>query len=193
MTYLFLQVLKSKSEDSIKKYNLVASENARLKQDVTDLGRQVSVLVYEIEKLRKRLIKPSGGGGEHLDTTLAHLFGNNVNAESTMNESVLEVTSSLDSPATGSTGFMFRNIEELQKQNQKLLRLVNEMSDKKQSEEKQELETRTKEFNEKLAFAMRELEEFKVQREKQEQILEEIRLASKKLIIPLKTLLNNLL
>ena len=49
-------MLKSKSEDSIKKYNLVASENIRLKQDVNDLSRQVTVLLHEIEKLRTKLV-----------------------------------------------------------------------------------------------------------------------------------------
>ena len=34
------------------------------------------------------------------------------------------------------------NIEELQKQNQKLVRLIHEITDKKQSEEKIELEAR---------------------------------------------------
>lgn len=162
---------------------MVASENARLKQDVNDLSRQVSVLLYEIEKLRARLINSKSSSGEqHLDTTLANLFGNNVNDTTMMNESatVGEVTSSSECVGAGSAiskgnTFLFRNIEDLQKQNQKLLRLLNEMSAAKQSEEKTELEMKTKEFNEKLTLAMRELEEFKVQREKQEQILEEIR------------------
>lgn len=173
------EVLKSKSEDSIKKYNMVASENGRLKQDVNDLSRQVSVLLYEIEKLRARLINPrsSGSIGDHLDTTLANLFGNNMNES--MNETTVgEVTSTSESAAATSGinkgAFYFRNIEDLQKQNQKLLRLINEMSDKKQSEEKAELEMRTKEFNEKLALAVRELDELKTQREKQETILEEM-------------------
>lgn len=175
---------------------MVTSENGRLKQDVNDLSRQVSVLLYEIEKLRARRLNPRGGAGsvgEHLDTTLAHLFGNNPNESMMMNETnVAEVTSSSEmlGGASGASGagvassgsminksaFVFRNIEDLQRQNQKLLQLVNEMNDKKQSEEKAELEMRTKEFNEKLNLAMRELEEFKVQREKQENILEEIRL-----------------
>jgi nucleoprotein TPR len=48
------EVLKSKSEDSIKKYNSVSSENIRLKQDVGDLSRQVTVLLYEVEQLRSK-------------------------------------------------------------------------------------------------------------------------------------------
>ena len=70
---------------------------------------------------------------------------------------------------------LFRNIDELQKQNQKLVRLLHEVTDKKQSEEKNELEQKTKEYNEKLNLALRELEEFKIQREKHEQVLDEIR------------------
>lgn len=54
------EVLKSKSEDSIKKYNAVASENVRLRQDVSDLSRQVTVLLQEVEKLRSKLLSKSG-------------------------------------------------------------------------------------------------------------------------------------
>ena len=70
---------------------------------------------------------------------------------------------------------MFRNIEELQKKNQELIRRNHELSDKKQSEEKIQFEQKTKEYNEKLNLALRELDELKVQREKYEQALEEIR------------------
>lgn len=167
------EVLKSKSEDSIKKYNLVSSENARLKQDVNDMSRQVTVLLYEVEQLRSKLVTNQGNrtfktdADNQADSTLANLFANNDSNDS------YEVSSS--SEAMTKNSFMFRNIEEMQKHNQKLMRLVHEISDKKQTEEKAELELRTKEFNEKLNLALRELDEFKTQREKQEQVLEEIR------------------
>ncbi len=54
-------MLKSKSEDSIKKYNLIFSENMRLKQDVGDLSRQVTTLLYEVEKLRAKLLNAHNG------------------------------------------------------------------------------------------------------------------------------------
>ena len=165
------EVLKSKSEDSIKKYNLVASENVRLKQDVNDFSRQVTVLLHEIETHRRS--KPGvlansriDMDSSHLNTSIANLFASNAKNDDL---SMAEVTSSSEVPTKNV--FLFRNIEELQKQNQKLVQLVHEITDKKQSEEKIELELRTKEFNEKLNLAMRELEEFKKQREKQEQVV----------------------
>ncbi len=169
------EVLKSKSEDSIKKFNLVTSENMRLKQDIQDFSRQITVLLHEIETMR-RLAAKSGNSANlvatkvdmdssHMNTSIANLFASNAHDDS----SVSEVTSS--SEVQNKNLFLFRNIEELQKQNQKLVQLVHEITDKKQSEEKIELDLRTKEYNEKLNLAMRELEEFKKQREKQEQVV----------------------
>ena len=169
------EVLKSKSEDSIKKYNLVTSENMRLKQDMQDFSRQITVLLHEIETMRRCAAK-SGTlntstvskidiDSSHMNTSIANLFASNDDVDL----SVSEVTSS--SEVQNKNLFLFRNIEELQKQNQKLVQLVHEITDKKQSEEKIELDLRTKEYNEKLNLAMRELEEFKKQREKQEQVV----------------------
>ena len=70
---------------------------------------------------------------------------------------------------------MYRNIDELQRHNQQLLRLVHELSEKKQSEEKLEFEERIREYDDKLNMAIAQLDEFRAQREKQEQILDEIR------------------
>ena len=168
------EVLKSKSEDSIKKYNSVSSENIRLKQDVADLSRQVTVLLYEVEQLRSKMVsglkssasnyfKDPNETSSYADSTLANLFGNNED----------EVSSS--SEIANRNAFLFRNIEEMHKQNQKLVRMLNEITDKKQSEEKSELESKTREYTEKLTMALRELEEIRNQREKQEHVLEEIR------------------
>lgn len=182
------ETLKSKSEDSIKKYNLISSENVRLKQDVSDLSRQVTVLLYEIEKMRSKMLHHTSGkksiSGDYLDTTLTNLFSSAAASNQTtmmMNESssfaaadtsLNEVSSSTET--VNKNTLLFRSIEEMQKQNAKLARMLHELTDKKQSDEKCELEARTKEYNEKLSLAMRELDEFKQQREKQEQILEEI-------------------
>ncbi|RNA44217.1 nucleo TPR isoform X1 [Brachionus plicatilis] len=163
--YMDYEVLKSKSEDSIKKYNSLSFENVRLKQDLGEMSRQVTVLLSEVEQLRSKLTS-RGTRSENPDSTLANLFAD-------PNESNFEVSSSSETRIQGAS--LFRNIEELQKQNMELKRLLNEITDKKQSEEKIELELRTKEFGEKLGIAMRQLEEFKTQREKQEQVLDEIR------------------
>jgi len=161
------EVIKSKSEDSIKKYNLVSSENARLKQDVQDFSRQVTVLLHEIEKPRGKLLNRSSVNDEASNTTMNK-------TQDLINESSGEVTSSSEM-TNSKNALLYRNIDELQKQNQKLQRMVHEITDKRQTEEKAELELRTKEYNEKLSLALRELEEFKYQREKQEHILDEIR------------------
>ncbi len=156
------EVLKSKSEDSIKKYNLVNSENVRLRHDVNDLSRQVAVLLHEIEKLRSKLL---GAASNKSFSDLSCQQYEEANSDADQANSEILSKDIL----------LFRNIEELQKQNKKLVRLVHEITDKKQSEEKLELESRTKEYNEKMMLALKELEEFKVQREKHEMVLEEIR------------------
>jgi hypothetical protein len=107
----------------------------------------------------------SCGGGAAADSTLANLFS--IPNDDSFVSSSTEVVNK--------NAFLFRNIEEMQKQNQKLTRMLNEIRDKKQSEEKLELEMRTKEFNEKLSLAVKELEEMRHQREKQEQLFDEIR------------------
>ena len=152
-------MLKSKSEDSIKKYNLISSENIRQRQDINDLSRQVTTLLHEVEKLRTKLISQSRQTGLKGDE-----FNKSYLNASYSNESTAEVSSS--SEVISKDLLLFRydfnnfesnkwfviylnifffdnsNIEELQKQNQKLVRLVHEITDKKQSEEKLELETR---------------------------------------------------
>ena len=67
-----------------------------------------------------------------------------------------------------------RNIDEIQKQNQKLIRYAREITEHRELEEKAELELKTKEYNEKLDMALKQMEEFKAQREKQEHIFDEI-------------------
>ena len=62
----------------------------------------------------------------------------------------------------------------MQKQNQKLIRYAREITEHKESEEKAELELKTKEYNEKLDMAFKQMDEFKAQREKHEQMFEEI-------------------
>jgi hypothetical protein len=51
-----------------------------------------------------------------------------------------------------------RHIDELQKQNQKLMRYAREITEHRESEEKAELELKTKEYNEKLDMALRQME-----------------------------------
>jgi nucleoprotein TPR len=183
------EVLKAKSEDAIKKHNTVSSENMRLKQDVADLSRQVTVLVYEVEQLRAKIVSNNQSrakGVEPLnayynaDSTLANLFG--YNNEDNVNASFAEVSSSSEAAAAAAasaggnkSAILFRNIEEMQRQNQRLVRMMNEISDKRDAEERSELEQRTRDYTEKLTLALRELDEMRNQREKQEHILEEIR------------------
>ncbi len=134
-----------------------------MRHDVNDLSRQVAVLLHEIEKLRSKLL--GAASNRSLSDSIFH------QQEETGSDADPANTSEILSKDI----LLFRNIEELQKQNKKLVRLVHEITDKKQSEEKLELEARTKEYNEKMMLALRELEEFKVQREKNEMVLDEIR------------------
>jgi hypothetical protein len=82
-------VLKSKSEDSIKKYNLISSENIRQRQDINDLSRQVTTLLHEVEKLRTKLISQAKQTGLRGDE-----FNKSYLNTSYSNESTAEVSSS---------------------------------------------------------------------------------------------------
>jgi hypothetical protein len=105
-------VLKSKSEDSIKKYNLVASENIRLKQDVNDLSRQVTVLLHETEKLRTKRVnslnKSLNMSGKNLDQDKSQIDQSNLNMSELFDQSenVGEVSSSTE--VASKSLFLFR-------------------------------------------------------------------------------------
>lgn len=158
------EILKTKSEDSIKKYNFISSENQRLKQDVADLSRQVTTLLHEVEIHRKS--KLYGTPSYQQNTSLVL----NTTDDSIINDPEVSSTSE----AITKHLIDFKNIEELQRQNQKLIRFAREVSEGKQSEEKAQFEAKTKEYNEKLELAFKHVEELKNQREKQEHMLEEI-------------------
>ena len=102
------EILKSKSEDSIKKYNLIYSENVRLKQDVNDFSRQITVLLHEVEMLRAKLVSnpnktfSKNDLNDQINTSIANLFASSGDD----NESLAEVTSSSD--VINKNMFLFR-------------------------------------------------------------------------------------
>jgi nucleoprotein TPR len=140
------------------------------------MSRQVSTLLYEVEKLRTKVFNNKKSASSTFieadadSTSQQQSMFLNTMFNDTINEQ--EVTSSSDFITKHM--IEFRHVEELQKQNQKLIRYAREITEHKESEEKAELELKTKEYNEKLDMAFKQMEEFKSQREKQEQMFDEI-------------------
>ena len=68
----------------------------------------------------------------------------------------------------------FRGIEELQEQNQKLLGIVRDLTDRQEEEESLALDSKTIKLNERLQQAAEEIEELKASRDRQEKMVESI-------------------
>ena len=151
-------------------------------------------MLYEVEKLRAKIFNNRKSASstfinEDADSTTHQSLFLNTFTETNFEQ---EITSSSDFITKHMIEFrqvffdcsffnilmfcinFFRSIDEIQKQNQKLIRYAREITEHKESEEKAELELKTKEYNLKLDMAFRQMEEFKAQREKQEQMFEEI-------------------
>ncbi|KAF8776767.1 Nucleoprotein TPR-like protein [Argiope bruennichi] len=125
--------------------NLTARENARLKSQVSDLNRQVQVLLKEVEEARGGTIK------NHCDN-------------SAMSE---EVTSSDDFTAAKIISrhlVTFRDIEEIQMKNQKLLAVIRDLSEQQEEMEKK-LSTEIM-LNEQVDRMRNEMSDLKIQNAK---------------------------
>ncbi|XP_055944081.1 nucleoprotein TPR-like isoform X2 [Argiope bruennichi] len=135
--------------------NLTARENARLKSQVSDLNRQVQVLLKEVEEARGGTIK------NHCDN-------------SAMSE---EVTSSDDFTAAKIISrhlVTFRDIEEIQMKNQKLLAVIRDLSEQQEEMEKKLSTEITSKFEKEIMSLSAQLEDLQRKRAKQSEMLETI-------------------
>ncbi|CAL1291713.1 unnamed protein product [Larinioides sclopetarius] len=142
--------------DSKRICNLTTRENARLKSQVSDLNRQVQVLLKEVEEARGGTIK------NHRDN-------------SAMSEE--EVTSSDDITAAKIISrhlVTFRDIEEIQMKNQKLLAVIRDLSDQMEEMEKKLSNEITSKFEKEIMSLSSQLEDLQKKRSKQSEILETI-------------------
>ncbi|GBM37299.1 Nucleoprotein TPR [Araneus ventricosus] len=142
--------------DSKRICNLTARENTRLKSQVSDLNRQVQVLLKEVEEARGGTIK------NHRDN-------------SAMSEE--EVTSSDDITAAKIISrhlVTFRDIEEIQMKNQKLLAVIRDLSDQMEEMEKKLSTEITSKFEKEIMSLSAQLEDLQKKRSKQSEMLETI-------------------
>ncbi|XP_070555151.1 nucleoprotein TPR-like [Ptychodera flava] len=140
-----------KTDESERKVSQQTRENSRLRLQTSDLGRQVRILLKEVEEAR----------GGHVSTAAddANISSSDVSSSSHI------ITEKLVS---------FRNIEELQEQNERLLSVVRDLSEKKEEEERVAKDTEFAELNERLDKAIEEIDELRSARNRQAEIVEGI-------------------
>ncbi|GIY63121.1 hypothetical protein CDAR_492362 [Caerostris darwini] len=137
--------------------NLCGRENARLKSQVSDLNRQVQVLLKEVEEARGGVIK------------------NNRDKPALSEEE--EVTSSDDVSAAKIISrhlVTFRDIEEIQLKNQKLLTVIKDLSQQHEEMEKKLSTEITTKFEKEIVNLSVQLENLQKKRVQQSEMLETI-------------------
>ncbi|CAL1544987.1 unnamed protein product [Lymnaea stagnalis] len=148
-TMLECEKLRADADDMRRRYGHLQRECIKYQQSSNDLGKQVRHLLKEVEELR---------GGQVV--------------RDEMDVSSAEVSSS--SNIITEKLVTFRNIEELQQQNQRLLEVCRELSEKKEQEENEATAEKTRELKDQLEFAMSELEHLKDARARQAELVESI-------------------
>ncbi|KAF7298841.1 hypothetical protein MIND_00831800 [Mycena indigotica] len=139
------------AQDSSQKFSASIRENEVLQQQLTDLGRQVQHLLREIGR-RDNTSLPSDLELEALEPMASETIGH-------------VITDQL---------VLYRSIPELQAQNQKLLRVVRELGDKMENEEKEYREAIEREQGEAIREAHEAMQELAEQLERQKTSSENI-------------------
>ncbi|XP_074653725.1 nucleoprotein TPR-like isoform X2 [Tubulanus polymorphus] len=139
------------ADENARKCSHLQRETQRAKQQTLDLGQQVKILMKELEEAR----------GGHVSMN-----------DSFNNVSSLEVTSS--SHVISEHLVTFRSIAELQEQNQKLIQVARELSENREEEEKKAVSDKTRNLQEKLEEAVKELEMMKDTKSRHVEMLENV-------------------
>ncbi|XP_064604367.1 nucleoprotein TPR-like [Liolophura sinensis] len=142
-----VESMRTESEDNQRKASHFQREVQKVKQQNVDLSQQVRFLLKEVEELR-------GGRVVREDETFS------------------DVTCS--SQAVSQRLVNFRNIEELQEQNQKLLVVVRDLGQKLEEKEVEVKDSRITELQEQLDGCISELEELRNARNRQMEMAESI-------------------
>ncbi|XP_064626009.1 nucleoprotein TPR-like [Lineus longissimus] len=138
-------------DENHRRVGNLSRDNKRLQQQTVDLGLQVRMLVKELEEARGTCVSTS---------------------QDVANVSVGEVSSS--SNLITEKLVTFRSIEELQEQNQKLLQVVRELSEKREEEDKMTVDAKTSELKKELDVALEELNDIRAARTRQAEMVESI-------------------
>uniref|UniRef100_A0A3Q2D6B6 Nucleoprotein TPR n=1 Tax=Cyprinodon variegatus TaxID=28743 RepID=A0A3Q2D6B6_CYPVA len=139
--------LQNEADEANKKSTVLERDNQRLELQVADLAKQVQVLLIELEEAR----------------------GNHVLQEEEVSSADISSTSEVISQHL----VTFRSVEELQKQNQRLLVALRDLSAAQEIEEQESTGNRV-ELEMSLARAQAELESLKEQRSQQIKMAESI-------------------
>jgi len=146
-----VELRRSEAEEARRRLNTVERERNRLELQVTDLGKQVTTLVKDVDTGRGagRRQSPRERQQQQMDTASA--------------DSVIE-----------GRLLTFHNVAELQQKNIELLAVVRELSAGQEAAEASRLEEKTAEVRQELDTALRQVEELRTARERQQLMVENI-------------------
>ncbi len=148
------ELRKREAAEARRKMGSSERENARLTQQVRDLGKQVAVLVREVEASRS-------------DRRPAMMSPPVQQQQQDLNQS--------DSEALISGRLLeFRSVSELQQKNIELLAVVRELSANREASESRLVEEKTAELQAELERSAAQLEELRSGRQRQEAMVESI-------------------
>ncbi|XP_048761418.2 nucleoprotein TPR-like isoform X2 [Ostrea edulis] len=144
------QSTRIEADQANRNYNYMKRENQKLQQQTEDLSKQVQYLVKEIEEVKSgRIVREEDiSYGNISSTTSADVISGHL------------VT--------------FRDIQDLQHQNQMLLQVVRDLSEKKEEEESLAAEEKTKDLKDQLERSLSEMQELKSARDRQATMVESI-------------------
>ncbi|XP_068272889.1 nucleoprotein TPR isoform X2 [Nyctibius grandis] len=140
-----IQRLLEDTDKANKHASVLARENQRLEIQVKDLSQQIRVLLMELEEAR----------------------GNHV-----IRDEVSSADISSSSEVISQHLVSYRNIEELQQQNQRLLVALRELGEAREKEEQETTSSKISELQSQLEEALQELEKLRESRLRQMQLVE---------------------
>ncbi|XP_050756803.1 nucleoprotein TPR [Gymnogyps californianus] len=143
-----IQRLQEDADKANKHASLLERENQRLEVQVKDLSQQIRVLLMELEEAR----------------------GNHVIRDEEVSSADISSSSEVISQHLVS----YRNIEELQQQNQRLLVALRELGEAREKEEQETTSSKISELQSQLEEALNELEKLRESRHHQLQLVESI-------------------
>ncbi|XP_052521621.1 nucleoprotein TPR isoform X3 [Tympanuchus pallidicinctus] len=143
-----IQRLQEDADKANKQTSVLERENQRLEIQVKDLSQQIRVLLMELEEAR----------------------GNHVIRDEEVSSADISSSSEVISQHLVS----YRNIEELQQQNQRLLVALRELGEAREKEEQETTSSKISELQSQLDEALNELEKLRESRHHQLQLVESI-------------------
>ncbi|XP_077133726.1 nucleoprotein TPR isoform X3 [Ranitomeya variabilis] len=143
-----IQCLHNETDNANKRSSVLEKENQRFELQVKDLSQQIRVLLIELEEAR----------------------GNHVQRD----DDVSSANISSSSEVITQHLVTFRNIDELQEQNQKLLVALRELGEAKEKEEQEAAAAQQNDLRRELDMALSELEQLRENRQHQMHMFESV-------------------